>query len=341
MGTSLRINFDYNFAKTLRPFEKEPPLEGKETARGLIPTVPTTPFIRNITEGELYLNENHGRDFTIGKPTTHTSTYDGHVRFRELHVSTDRDGVLIPYTVNMWTYEHGCAGWLVVESAWQGDLALDGRLWRLGVVDNLDGRIDDKDLLYLCEVQRDKAQSLIVIQPLPQTLYFAGHVFSLSAAFEQSSGGVIVEATLSEQQLPLGQLDLEAKGCKLLRLQNDRTAVILEASNRTVSLPVGDYRLVDCILDQAPDSRNSNWVEFESSDQRIVVRPGRPAHLRAGLPLRNTVVASHDRDLLRVEYELLGIGGERYRCHNGANYLPCFRIFKGPVPAAYCALPFG
>ena len=111
----LRINFDYNF-NALPTFEKEPAFEDKEIARGLIPTTPATPFIRNITDDELYLNENHNQDFITGHSTTYKSTYDGHVVFRDLRVFSRQGPLVIPYAVNLFTYEHVCAGWFHITS---------------------------------------------------------------------------------------------------------------------------------------------------------------------------------------------------------------------------------
>ena len=64
---ALRIDFNYNSQNALPPFQKEPVLPGKEVARGLIPTVPPTPLLRNINDNELYLNTDHTRDLVNGK----------------------------------------------------------------------------------------------------------------------------------------------------------------------------------------------------------------------------------------------------------------------------------
>ena len=101
----LRIDFNYNFQNALPPFQKEPALPGKEIARGLIPTVPPTPLLRNINDKELLLNTDHTRDFVNGKVATYHSSYNGHVFFRDLRVSSTRDGLEIPYTLDLFTYE--------------------------------------------------------------------------------------------------------------------------------------------------------------------------------------------------------------------------------------------
>jgi hypothetical protein len=86
----LRINFDYNFRNVLPPFENEPALSDKRMARGLIPTVPPTPLLRNITDNELYLKVDHDRDFSKDSLTTYKSRYiSSHVRFKSLQVFTE------------------------------------------------------------------------------------------------------------------------------------------------------------------------------------------------------------------------------------------------------------
>ena len=140
-GPELRIDFNYNFQNALPPFEKEPALPGNEVFRGRIPTVPPTFWLRNTAKSELYLNTDHAQDFVTGKLATYRSFYNGHVVFTNLTVTSLRDGLEIPYTLDLYTYEQGAAGWLHVRSGWAGEFAVAGQKWQLTVVDNLDGQI--------------------------------------------------------------------------------------------------------------------------------------------------------------------------------------------------------
>ena len=119
---ALRIDFNYNSQNALPPFQKEPVLPGKEVARGLIPTVPPTPLLRNINDNELYLNTDHTRDLVSGKLATCRSTYRGHVIFTNLNVSSFREGLEIPYTLDLLPTNTG-AGWLNVRSLSQRNSA--------------------------------------------------------------------------------------------------------------------------------------------------------------------------------------------------------------------------
>lgn len=337
-GPGLRIDFDYRFSNALPPFEKEPEFPGKEIARGLIPTFPPTPFIRNITDNRLLLNEDHSRDFLGGRSTVYASTYHGHVIFEGLRVFTDRAGLTIPYRVDLLTYEHACSGWIQVRSAWASALNLDGREWLLGVVDNLDGRIDDRDTLYLRAVRETPAEPILTIERLPKTLFLSGRSFDLGFTFKNAASDVILEATLTETRPPLGTLILDTDGSKYLLLENNNAAIVLDATEHTALLPVGEYRLADCVLARLPGQAAN--PKFESSDQTFSVSEGHSTILRAGLPLANTVRVSRDRNLLHLSYQAIGVGGERYRCYD-INNPPQFNIHKGSVSLAEGTLPFG
>jgi hypothetical protein len=182
---ALRIDFNYNFQNALPPFQKEPVLPAKEVARGLIPTVPPTPLLRNINDNELYLNTDHTGDLVNGRLATYRSTYQGHVIFTNLSVASIRDGLEIPYTLDLFTYEHWCAGWLNVRSGWAGEFAVAGQKWRLTVVDNLNGQIGRDDTLYLERIPPGKPRRMIAVTSVPEALllFFAAILLALRSPF--------------------------------------------------------------------------------------------------------------------------------------------------------------
>lgn len=332
-GPALRIDFDYNFRRALPPFDNEPVTPGKKTARGLIPTAPPTPLVRDLADNVLYLKVDHGRDFSEGSLATYRSRYDGHVLFEGLAVSTERDSLVIPYIINLYTYETGCAGWFLVVSGWAGEFDLDGRKWSLGVVDNLDGRIDANDLLYLRGPSK-----LMPVFPVANTLFFGGHTFRLGLTFECVNDEVVVKAALTELHPPMGELNIEADGSRHVRLRSDGLTALLDNPAGTVAVPVGTYRVEDCILfDEHVRWGGPRFVEY---DRRVSVQSGSAASLHLGKPLSNTVEVARDRNLLRLDYRLLGAGGERYSYYNFQR-VPSFKIYKGPLPIAAGTFPYG
>lgn len=334
----LRIDFNYNFQNALPPFKKEPALAGKEVARGIIPTVPPTPLLRNISDSELLLNTDHTRDFVDGKLATYRSSYNGHVFFRDLHVSSIRDGLEIPYTLDLFTYEHACAGWLEVRSGWAGEVAVAGQKWRLTVVDNLNGQIGRDDTLHLQRLALTKSNRDIAITPVPEALAIEGHTLNLGFTFKPGPTGTVLEAVLTETNLPLGKLSVAARGCSYVCLSNECVTAVLEATTGASSIPVGSYHITGCLLVDAPGLLYQ--PSFIRCDKTVVIAAGQTASLDIGLPLRNTVQVARERNLLRLTYQLLGQAGEQYEYYNW-KARPRFAVWSGPVKIGSGTLPFG
>ena len=334
----LRMEFDYNFQKALPPFPKEPALPGKEIARGLIPTVPPTPLLRVITDNELRLNTDHTGNFVAGKTATYRSFYNGHVVFTNLTATTIRDGLDILYTLDLFTYEHGCAGWLDVRSGWKGQITVADQPWRVVLVDNLNGQVGPDDTLFLRRLTGAKTNAVIALTPVPKTIFLDGHAFNISFAFKPGETGAVVEAVFSETNIPFGTLNVAARGCSYVHLSNSLVTAVLDAGVSTSSIPAGTYRITGCVLDNTPGLLYQ--PSFIRCDRTVVVKPGETASLAIGLPLRNTVQVTRERNLLRLNYRLLGQAGEQYEYYNWRDR-PRFAVWNGPVRIGTGALPFG
>jgi hypothetical protein len=330
------IEFDYTFRNVLPPFEKEPALKGKHVARGLIPTIPPTPLLRNFTDGEIYLKADHGQDFATGPSATYKGQCkDGvHVIFEGLQVFTQQGSLAIPYTVGVFTYRTVFTGRLTVCSGWSGTLERGGKSWKLTIVDNLDGQIDGQDRLHLT----DTLQGTLACYhdcPVPRVLFLDGHTYRLDFTFKPAESEAVLEAVLTGIQLPMGELKVEANGCRSLDLRDDRQVALLDHPQGALSLPAGNYRVDDCVLRSqgAPP-------QFAGCERPVSVQPGQTTFLRVGLPLSNTIVTARDRNLLRLTYQLAGAGGETYR-YGGLKGLPSFRIYQGPLRVFEGSFGFG
>jgi hypothetical protein len=334
----LRIDFNYNFQNALPPFPKEPALPGKEIARGLIPTVPPTPLLRIVTDNELRLNTDHTGDFVGGKLATYRSIYRGHVIFTNLAATTIRDGLEIPYTLDLFTYERFCAGWLDVRSGWAGEFAVAGQKWRLTVVDNLNGQIGRDDTLHLQLMQSAKTARSIAITPVPQTLFLDGHAFNLGFTFKPGDAGPVLEAAFTETNPPLGKLDVAAQGCRYVCLSNKWITAIVDANAGVSSIPAGAYRITGCLLDDTAGLLYQ--PAFIRCDRTVVIAASQTASLAIGPPLRNTVQVTRERNLLHLTYQLLGQAGEQYEYYNWRDR-PRFAVWNGPVRIGTGTLPFG
>ncbi len=330
------IEFDYTFDNVLPSFEKEPELKGKHIGRGLISTVPPTALLRNFTDGELYLKADHRQDFTTGPSATYKGQCkDGvHVIFEGLQISTQQGTLAIPYTVGIFTYRTVFTGRLMVCSGWSGTLQRGGKSWRLTIIDNLDGRIDGQDRLHLTDAPASP-QATRHDCPVPQVLSLDGHSYHLDFTFKPAESSVILEAVLTEVQLPPAELNIEAGGCQALDLQDNRHLLLLSNPQGTVPVPAGNYRMTCCLL-----RSEGKPLQFVGCDRDISVPPAQATSLRVGLPLSNTIIAARDRNVLALTYQLTGTAGELYRC-GGLRDLPSFRVYQGPFRIAGGSFGFG
>jgi hypothetical protein len=237
----------------------------------------------------------------------------------------------------MGTYKTVCKGWFEVESGWTGTFDLDGAPWTLGIVDNLDGRIDDHDLLSLSTQKGTQRTPFADDCPVPRTLFFAGHTFRLDFAFKSLPPEVVLEATLTEVRPAVGQLDIQANGCVQLRLRDDQQIALLDRPAGTVSLPAGNYQVDGCRLSGGVNGLMA--PTFSSYDPRVSVRPGQTTPLRLGAPLTHGVEVSRDGNLLHLKHQLTGAGGERYDCSRDP--APSYAIYNGPLKIAGGKFPFG
>lgn len=323
-----RIDFDYRFDKAPGPFKQESGFESKDVRRGFIPTVPPTPFIRDLSEQELCLNHDRTGSFADDSVRRYPSAHDasGHVIFRNIPVAAFNGRMEIPYLIDLNTYETACSGWIIVRSGWKGFLDIDGAPWQLCITDNLDGQIDSQDTFSIRKANGREYRLVPNIHSVPPTLFVDGHAFELTFEFAQQNQDVILEAAVTEIYPPLGIVDIRAEGCDTVFLQNANTAVVLHSPGGQTRLPAGRYHLTECIL--KADSPLTGIAAFSYFDRDLLVETNQQTVLRIGLPLEHHVEIARNKDLLNLTYKLQGQGGEVYTSYSGQ---PWFAVYKGPV----------
>jgi hypothetical protein len=206
------------------------------------------------------------------------------------------------------------------------------------VVDNLDGQIGRGDTLHLQRVPDAKASRSLAITPVPEALFIDGHAFNLGFKFKPGETGTVLEAVLSETNVPLGTLSVAAQGCRCICLSNEWITAVLDATAAANSIPAGTYRITGCFLDETRGL--SYQPEFVRCDRTVIIAASQTASLQIGPPLRNTVQVTRERNLLRLTYQLLGQAGEQYEYYDWKSR-PRFAVWKGPVRIGSGTLPFG
>jgi len=134
----------------------------------------------------------------------------------------------------------------------------------------------------------------------------------------------------------MGELKLEGKHIQQLVLQSrDGKRERFDKPGESITLPAGKYRLQEVHLEGGYVSRirivPDDWVTADKD---------KPAVLKVGAPLKQTVKAQRQGSVLVLNYELLGIGGEIYTDRDTSKP-PTFTVYKGDKEIASDKFEFG
>jgi hypothetical protein len=122
-----------------------------------------------------------------------------------------------------------------------------------------------------------------------------------------------------------GELKLEGKCIKKLVLEREGgEKVRFDRPGESIKVPVGRYILREVHLEGGYDcyiyqTRDEDWITVDAN---------KPATLKAGAPLKQVIKAQRRGRLLELDYELVGIGGEKYRVADRSKP-PTFNVYKG------------
>jgi len=129
----------------------------------------------------------------------------------------------------------------------------------------------------------------------------------------------------AREQESMGQLKLEGGSVRQLTLRRkDGQTEKFNQPEQIISLPLGEYQLqqVDLV-----DGYKCRVLRFPKHDW-IKVTEDKPAVLKVGAPLKQTVEVKRQGRMLVLNYKLFGIGGENYTGGNREKP-PSFSVYKG------------
>ena len=350
--------YDYMSVTLVRP-TKEPDFGDHRVVRGRVPTceapegcmlygVPTCEapescmlYAFDKTDSRLYLDLNGNLDLTDDPAGVYAGHMDGdfhvledvrlHVGRREylLDVAANRTG--IPYAI--------------VRSGWEAVVELDGRRWRLAVVDDLDGEITALDAMVLAvageELPADWTRSPYHVD-VPKRLSLGGRTYDLDFVYESAGGRAQLVARFTELDLPTGELEFAGTHFKRLRLLGmtdpGLNVTLLDFPVGSVSIPAGKYWGPAVYLDGGA----SCGVLRSEGPTAVSVVAGETTVLNVGAPLRNTLLARRSGRIVRMDYRLLGVGGEKYvQLNRAARTGPRFAVRKGKLRIASGSFEYG
>jgi hypothetical protein len=338
------------------PFKKEPVAAAGKIVRGVLnfgaDSSNSIPFVWQRDAGKLYLDLNRNQDLTDDpegvfsarafRPTSYQTFTNVHLLF---NTASGRCRVLTDINFRDYGSRPNCD--LAVRSFWQGKLTLQGRDWQVGIVQNgfdRSGSLENGRLLLRPWERRNESFSAYndspATVPFSRKIFIDGHAYQLDLAARPPDGEARPALQFTEQSVPLGELKITGKFIQRLVLPGGSHLVVLDQPAASVKVPTGSYNQCDILLEQNGAKAFNN--SSQSPGRRISVDDKTPAVLNAGGPLTNSVIASRHGQDLRLDYRLVGAGGETYQLANqNRSRPPEFAIYKGDKKIASGKFEFG
>lgn len=137
----------------------------------------------------------------------------------------------------------------------------------------------------------------------------------------------------TEPNFVTGELNIQGKYIRQLVLIDDQgKQQKIDNPQKSITLPAGIYRLGQVLLE-------SGFSHYDWKS-KITIDPNDTAVLKVGAPLKQKIKAYHQGRILVMDYELLGIGKEKYTGGSGSKP-PRFEIYKDQQQIASGAFEYG
>jgi hypothetical protein len=311
------------------------------------------PFVWQRDAGKLLLDFNHSRNFTnnsVGVFSTHDAK-SSYQTFTGVHLPLNTAAGQCQVLADIEIYSFGsrpnCT--LAVRSFWQGRVTLSGRDWQVGLIQNgmnQPGSFENGQLLLRPWEKRNQSFNAYdgssTVIPFSRKLFVDGHAYQLTPAARPQNDGARLALQFAEQSVALGELKITGKFIQRLVLPGGSYLVVLDQPSGVVKIPTGSYAGQPGVhLEEngiQAFNKSSQWsagVPISVNDQKIAI-------LNAGGPLTNSVRASRHGQDLRLDYQLVGVGGETYQVANQDRaHAPEFAIFKDNKKIASGKFEFG
>ncbi len=328
-------------------------------------------FLWQRDAGKLYLDLNRNQDLTddpAGVFSAQGTAPPGYQNrtFADVHLILTTSWGPCPVLANLvfWDYgaDSGCS--VALRSFWQGKLTLAGQDWQVGMLPTIwsknghrDISIENGHLLLRRWEKRDQAfnafNGSLDTVPFWQKLFFDGHAYQLNWVAEPQSSNEpgpnlglakrpALQASLQfvEQSVPLGEMKITGKYIQRLTLSGNSGNpwfAILDQPAGTVRVPTGSYTQPGIQLEQ-----NGVQAYGLARQVSVLVNGQTPATLEVGGPLTNSVAVTRHRSDLRLDYQLLGAGGQAYQLASvNRQNPPEFAIYHGGKKLATGSFEFG
>jgi hypothetical protein len=339
------------------PFTKEPAFDGKKVVRGSFQPgggdSNSIAFAWDRAAGKLYLDLNHNQDLTddpAGAFLALTSRTVYYQTFTNVHLLFNTASGRCRMLADITFYDYASRPYcnLELRSFWQGRVTLQGLDWQAGIIPNLSNQsnsFENGQLLLRPWEKRNQPFSAddgsLATVPFSRKLFLDGHAYQLDLAVRPQGGEARPALQFTEQSAALGELKIAGKFIQRLVLSGGPQLVVLDQPAASVQVPTGSYIHPDILLKQngveafcKPGQTQIRW--------RFSVNDKTPAVLNVGGPLTNSVIVSRHGHDLRLDYRLVGAGGEIYQLANqNRSQPPEFAAYKGDRKIASDKFAYG
>jgi len=354
------FNWSVSLTTQTVPFRSEPAAAGK-VVRGVLncggDASNSIPFVWQRDARKLFLDLNRNQDLTDDAAGTYSSrakTPLSYQTFTDVHLplTTAQGRCRMLVDVNFYDYSARPNCNLSVRCFWQGKATLHGQDWQVGAIPSLwvekngsrNISFEHQLLLRPWEKQNQAFNNFdgsLETVPFSQKLFFGGQAYQIDWLNASPSGEVKPTLQFTEQSVVLGDLKITGQFIQRLILPGKNYLVVLDNPSATVKIPTGSYSQPTVRLERGGTAAYFNFNRPPFSTQ-ISVDDKTSALLKVGGPLTNSVLASRHGQDLRLDYRLVGAGGETYQLANeNRSHPPEFAVFKGDKRIASGKFEFG
>ncbi|MGC8988712.1 MAG: hypothetical protein ACP5MD_01160 [Verrucomicrobiia bacterium] len=314
---------------------------------------PPMAMVWDRTSNVLYLDLNRNLDLTddpAGAVTNEVSiTNSGSFKDVRITVPTKEVEQSFLVDLNLFPLPVGSRLHISVQvrSFWQGKATIDGTDHEIGIIDQPTEKSGTLMLLLRPWEQRDQALSASDgdpnIFPLPDELFFRGHLYALNHRFDTNTNPAGLRLELKETRADLGEIAITGKHIDRIVMTSQKRAVVLDRPAAVERVPVGNYMLGNVSL--KADGRRaviSSRPQDLAKSESVKVQTSGQTTLISGGPLTNSVSIVRRGKTLVFNYELRGQSGMEYRLISDQSIVqPEFAVYQGDRKVASGKFEFG
>ncbi|MBI5383866.1 MAG: hypothetical protein HZA90_04175 [Verrucomicrobia bacterium] len=275
----------------------------------------TFAFAWEKSQARLHIDFNRNGDLTDDADNVFTSGLKGGFQnFTNvpLTVKTPEGGRRILADLNLNSFnQFATYGTVSLRSWWQGKMAMAGREWQVGVVEDLLGpRVSSPAAFLVLRPWEQRSAPLTLASgtadavKFPKKLFWLDQGFELSRRFEVRDGVGKWLVDFTPTEATLGELNVTGMFLNRLVLETGNGfTVVLDSPKTTVKLPTGHYKLSEVWL------KNAAAEAVSTAERTVTIASNKPFALVTGGPLTNSVTASRRGKQLVLDYKLLGVDG--------------------------------